>query len=89
VTSFIITSLIASVVLTIAVNALPRLFPSATERYERRIHDQVRRAHDESTYPESEQESGRKIRVLFPWKTMIVGSILLTVALNVIAYLAG
>ena len=73
--SFLVQSLIASALLTIALNVLPRLFPKQTQRAEQRIHDKVEQSfHD--------RDEGRRVRVFFPWKAMLIGSIVLTVLVN-------
>ena len=75
---FLVQSLIASVILTVLLNLLPRLFPNATRKAERQVHDKLEEAF-------AEQEDGRRprVKVFFPWKTMIVVSIVLTILVNV------
>jgi hypothetical protein len=60
-----------SVVLTIVLNLGARAFPRAGERSARRLDDWA-----------SAQPSG--VRVYFPWKAMLVGSIALTIVLNLL-----
>ena len=77
---FLLWSLIGSVVLTVALNLLPALFPDAARRTEERI---VRQVETRDTEP------GRgRVRVFFPWKAMIAVSLGLTVLLNVAACVA-
>ncbi len=75
---FLITSIIASVGLTLALNLIPRLFPNAS----RRAADRMREALEDQV---RETESGRRprVRVFFPWKAMLLISIVLTVFANV------
>jgi hypothetical protein len=69
-------SIVASIVLTIVLNVALRLFPSAS----RRMHEAVVRRAERPAY-----ESGRpKVRVIFPWKTMLIGSLLLTLLINAV-----
>ena len=74
---FILYSIIASVVLTLALNIIPRLFPNASrrtmERVQERMEDQARQV---------EEGSRPRVQVFFPWKFMILASIVLTVFLN-------
>lgn len=76
---FIIQSLIASVVLTVLINVVPRLFPDATRKIERQIHEKIEQGI-------ADQEDGKrpKVKVFFPWKTMLVVSLVLTVLVNVL-----
>jgi len=71
---FLLTSLIASVVLTLALNLLPALFPNAAAKAERKIVEKM-------------QETP-KVRVFFPWKAMLLISLGLTVAVNLIGVFA-
>ena len=70
--NWLLTSLILSVGLTVVLNALPRLFPGARARMEDKLTQQM-----QPTGPD-----GRRVRVIFPWKLMLIGSIVLTVLLN-------
>jgi len=79
---FLVHSLVASVVLTILANLIPRLFPKATQKAERQVHEKMKEA-----FEEREDGTRPKVRVFFPWKTMIVVSIVLTVLLNLIGLL--
>ena len=66
--SWLAFSLVASVILTIVLNVALRLFPRAGDRFAERL--------DHIT------ERGGDKRVIFPWKAMLIGSLLLTVAIN-------
>lgn len=74
---FILYSIIASVVLTFALNVIPRLFPDASrrtmDRIQERMEDQARQA---------EAGNRPRVQVFFPWKFMILASIILTIFLN-------
>jgi len=76
---FLIQSLIASVVLTIAINVLPMLFPKSSRKVERRIHEQI-----EEAFERKERGEGPRVQVFFPWKAMLIISIVLTVVVNLI-----
>jgi hypothetical protein len=69
--SWLIGSIVLSVVLTVVLNLGVRAFPHATERA-------VRRAEE---WP----DDGRRVRVFFPWKAMLIASIVLTIVVNVFA----
>lgn len=76
---FLITSLIASVVLTLVLNLAPMLFPKSSQKIERKVHDKLN-----ESLANQESGNGPKVRVFFPWKAMLVISLLLTVLVNVV-----
>ncbi len=81
--NFIIYSIVASVVLTIAVNALPLLFPNAAAKVQKKIEENARQAieqHEDTNLP--------RVKVFFPWKVMLTGSIILTLLVNLIMMLS-
>ena len=71
--NWLVTSIVLSVVLTIVLNAGVRMFPRATERTARRFDDWTRPPLD---------DEGPRVRVFFPWRAMLLASIVLTVVLN-------
>ncbi len=79
---FIVQTIIASVILTILLNAIPLLFPKSTQKAERHIHEKMEKA-----FAESEDGKRPKVQVFFPWKTMLLISVILTVVLNVISFI--
>lgn len=81
--NFLLISLIGSIVLTVAVNLLPALFPNAAAKAERKILESVQKTHDNRA-----DTNTPKVRVFFQWKAMLVISVGLTVAVNVVEYLA-
>jgi hypothetical protein len=81
--NFLLTSLIASVVLTIAINVLPMLFPNAAAKAQRKVEENARRA------IEQHEDDGRPmVKVFFPWKAMILISVVLTVLVNLVGWVA-
>jgi len=80
---FLLTSLIASVVLTIALNLLPALFPNAAAKAERKIVEKMTETHDNRVDPNTP-----KVKVFFPWKAMLALSIGLTVLVNVVGFIS-
>lgn len=82
-TEFLFYSLVASVVLTILINLLPMLFPGTARKAQEKMEESARRAIERR-----EEDDGPKIKVFFPWKAMLIASILLTVLVNLIGYLA-
>jgi len=74
---FILYSIIASVVLTLALNIVPRLFPNASRRTVERIHEKI-----DQQARDVEAGNRPRVQVFFPWKFMILASIILTVFLN-------
>jgi len=80
---FLLTSLIASVVLTLALNLLPAIFPNAAAKAERKIVEKMQETHSDRLDPNTP-----KVRVFFPWKAMLLISLGLTLAVNLIGVLA-
>jgi len=81
--NFIIYSIVGSIVLTVVLNILPLLFPNAAAKIQKKIEENARDAieqHEDVNLP--------RVKVFFPWKAMIVGSIVLTVLVNIIGLLA-
>ena len=81
--NFIIYSLVGSIVLTAVLNILPLLFPNAATKMQKKIEENARRAieqHEDSNLP--------RVKVFFPWKAMLIGSVVLTVLVNLIGSLA-
>ena len=81
--NFIIYSIVASVVLTAVLNILPLLFPNAAAKVQKKIEENARESieqHEDGTRP--------RVTVFFPWKAMLIGSIVLTVLVNLISLLA-
>lgn len=80
---FILYSIIGSVVLTVLLNVLPLIFPNAAAKAQRKIEENARRAieqHEDGERP--------RVKVFFPWKAMLIASIVLTVLVNLIGMLA-
>ena len=78
---FLVTSIVVSVVLTIVVNVALRVFPGTG----RRLGESVQRLGEWQTgsYDSPNDRSQRpRVHVIFPWKVMLIGSIVLTIALN-------
>jgi hypothetical protein len=77
--SWLAVSLVASVVLTIVVNVVLWLFPHGA----RRLHESLGRLANERPADRDEDQPSR-MRVIFPWRLMIIGSLVLTVVANVL-----
>ena len=73
---WLVVSVVLSVALTLLLNVGLRLFPRVGRRVERGVTD----------YGAGEQPP-RRVRVLVPWKAMVVASIALTVLLNLVLWL--
>jgi hypothetical protein len=77
---FLIASIVVSVVLTVLVNLALRA-PGAR----RRVADQVQQMVERSERSEPDgRRSGSGVRVIFPWKAMLIASLVLTVLLNLV-----
>jgi hypothetical protein len=79
---WLVVSLVASVVLTVLLNVAVRLWPGAADRSAERITDWA----DHQAPPPSDDDQGR-VRVIVPWKAMLIASVVLTVLLNVVVRL--
>ncbi len=80
---FFLMSLIVSIVLTLTLNLLPTLFPNAAAKAEHKIVEKMQESHANRLDPNTP-----KVRVLFPWKAMLIGSLLLTVLVNLVGAFA-
>lgn len=81
--NFLLTSFIASVLLTLALNLLPALFPNAAAKAERKIVEAMQDSHQNRVDPNTP-----KVRVFFPWKAMLIISLVLTVGVNLVSLVA-
>lgn len=79
-TRFLLTSLILTVVLNVGL----RVFPGLSQRLTRWVQSL---AEDDSPDPDPNHGGRSGVRVIVPWRAMLVGSIALTVLLNLIAVL--
>jgi len=70
-------SLCVSIVLTVIVNAVLWAFPDIGRWIARRIEDSWQR------HAADAQADDGRVRVIVPWKAMIIASVVLTVALNI------
>ena len=77
---WLILSIVASVALTAILNLAPMLFPNASRRAQEHLVDRMRDQQRRIDAP----EPGPRVRVFFPWKAMLVGSIVLTVIVNLV-----
>ena len=78
-------SLIASVLLTVLINVLPRFFPKQARKAEQKIHEQIDEAFHELDREKQSGEPGKtRVKVFFPWKAMLLISVILTVLLNLV-----
>lgn len=80
---FILYSIIGSVVLTVALNVLPLLFPNAAYKLQRKIEENARRSIEQH-----QNEDLPRVKVFFPWKAMLIASVVLTVVFNLIGFFA-
>jgi hypothetical protein len=76
--SFLLASIVGSIVLTVLLNLVPRLLPGPSRRAEQRLHDysvDAEEARRTDTPP-------RRVQVYFPWRGMLIASIVLTIVVN-------
>ena len=81
--NFLITSIVGSIVLTLLLNLLPLLFPNQAAGLQRKVEEHARRSIEQH-----EDENQPNVKIFFPWKAMIVISVILTVLVNVIGLLS-
>ena len=70
---WLVASLVLSVVLTVLVNLALWLLPALRERTDRAVEGLTNSA-----------SGDRRTRVIVPWKAMLIGSLVLTIAINVL-----
>jgi hypothetical protein len=75
------TSLLLSVVLTVVLNVALRAWPRSGERLDGWMRDVATPRPDSPRGPDD-----RVARVIVPWKAMLVGSLVLTVVLNLVLW---
>ena len=75
-------SIALSVVLTVLVNVALRAFPGAGRRVARGVAERTGPSADRT------RTSDHRVRVWVPWKAMIVGSLILTIVVNVVYRIA-
>ena len=80
---WLVVSIVLSVVLTVVVNLVLWLFPGAG----RRVADGFGRL-AENADRRGAEGGGSHVRVIVPWKAMLIGSIVLTVAINLVLALS-
>ena len=80
---FILYSIIGSVLLTVALNVLPLLFPNTADKLQRKMEENARRPIEQH-----QNDDLPKVKVFFPWKTMLIASVVLTVIVNLISFLS-
>lgn len=77
--SWLVISIVLSIVLTVVLNAGLRLLPAANRR--------VTSEAAEPGWSDTTRTNDRRVRVWTPWKAMIIGSLLLTVAFNLVLWI--
>lgn len=82
--NWLVLSIVASVVLTVVVNLGLRLFPGAGDRTGRRLETWAAPDPDDRSDPYAPQPSQTRFRVFFPWKAMLIASLVLTILMNVV-----
>ena len=79
---WLVISIALSVVLTLLVNIGLRAFPGAGRRAARRVTELTGPTADET------RPTDRHVRVWMPWRAMIVGSVVLTIVVNLVLWMA-
>ena len=81
---FLTISIVGSIVLTLALNLFPMLFPNMADKMQRKLEESARRSIEQQA-----DDSQPNVKVFFPWKAMIIGSVVLTVLVNVVGYFSA
>lgn len=81
--NFLLFSIIGSVTLTVLLNVLPLIFPKTSIKMQKKIEENAKRA-----IQQHEDENQPSLKILFPWKAMLVISLMLTVLINAVFYFA-
>jgi len=74
-------SLVLSIVLTIVLNVVLRAFPDLGDRIGRKFEELEARTH------RADPADGRRVRVVVPWKAMIIASVALTILVNLVLWI--
>ena len=83
---WLVASLVLSIVLTIVLNVVLRAFPRAGEAIGRKL-DPLENADDRPSASVDERHD-RRAWIVFPWKGMLIASLVLTVLLNLLLRIA-
>ncbi len=81
--NFLMTSIIGSVILTVLLNVLPLMFPNASAKMQKKIEENAKRAIEQH-----EDDNQPRVKVFFPWKAMLIASLVLTVLVNAVSLFA-
>lgn len=81
--NFVLYSIVGSIVLTLALNLLPLLFPGFAANTMRKLEESARR-----TINQHEDANQPRVKVFFPWKGMIIASVILTILVNLVRLFA-
>jgi len=73
-------SIVASVALTVVLNLVLFFCPGAA----RRLHHALARLAEHSAHQPSDESAPRGLRVIFPWKAILIGSLVLTIVINLL-----
>jgi len=80
---FLITSIVGSILLTLALNLLPLLFPNQAANLHRKVEEHARRSLEQH-----EDQNRPNVKIFFPWKAMLLVSIIVTILMNVVGFFA-
>ncbi len=78
---WLVTSIVLSVVLTVMLNVGLRAFPRAGDRAARRVEDLM------APRPDDRFGDHRRVRVIVPWRAMVIASLVLTVVVNLVLWM--
>ena len=73
-------SIVASIVLTVVCNVAIRAFPGIGEW----VHDRMSRLAERASNSPRDETHPTGVRFFFPWKSMLIASVTLTLAINLL-----
>lgn len=79
---FLLFSIVASIVLTVVLNLVPMIFPNSATKLKRKMMEQLE---ESDKTPASKKP---RVQVFFPWKAMLLISVVLTVVVNLIGWMS-
>ncbi len=82
--NFLLYSIVGSIVLTVLINVLPMIFPKASRKVQEKVSERMN-----AQIEQAERGERPRVQVFFPWKAMLIASVVLTIVMNLVAHFAG
>jgi hypothetical protein len=78
---WLVISVALSVVVTVLLNVGLRMFPHAGDRAARSLAERM------TATPDDRWSGDRRVKVFFPWRAMLFGSLVVTILLNLVLWI--